>query len=270
MPTPSAFSAFARRRARRWASPELYRGSAPSSTVFETISPAPWCRSACRIRSLIRSGVSIIRPCIEAPPRTLGASLSQAIAFLERPRLSGEDALAHEGVLFGQLPLEKPRLEHVVSVALREVLPGIPAGVRRHASGLREELRDPLLLHAAAEHQKEHEMADLVMQHMEEHRGTVEPVDENAPLRLNELALRRTARVGGVGAHVRGVFGQIGDLAQTLELKIRKPVDGPHDVVNRDDLLRGETGQPEVELPPGRAFSPEGPVFDEQTHARLS
>jgi hypothetical protein len=53
-------------------------------------------------------------------------------------------------------------------------------------------------------------------------------------------------------------------------MKIRKPVDGPHDVVNRDDLLRGETGQPEVELPPGRAFSPEGPVFDEQTHARLS
>src|SRR5262249_30260954 len=182
---------------------------------------------------------------------------SQPIAFLERPRLSGEDALAHERVLFGQLPLEKPGLEHVVGVALREVLPGIPAGVGGHAGGLREDLRDPLLLHSAAEHKKEHEMADLVMQHMEEHRGTVEPVDENPPLRLNELALRRTARVAGVGAHVRGIFRQVGDLAQTLEMKIRKPVDGPHDVVDRNDLLRGETRQPEVELPPGRAFAPE-------------
>src|SRR5260221_14113870 len=37
---------------------------APPSTVFETISTAPWWRSACRIIWLICSGVSIIRPCI--------------------------------------------------------------------------------------------------------------------------------------------------------------------------------------------------------------
>src|SRR5437763_12760267 len=37
---------------------------APPSTVFETISTAPWWRSACRISWLIESGMSIIRPCI--------------------------------------------------------------------------------------------------------------------------------------------------------------------------------------------------------------
>src|SRR5258706_8336156 len=37
---------------------------APPSTVFETISTAPWWRSAWRISWLICSGVSIIRPCI--------------------------------------------------------------------------------------------------------------------------------------------------------------------------------------------------------------
>ena len=41
---------------------------APPSTVFETISVAPWWRSAWRIRSLISSGWSIIRPCM-LPPR---------------------------------------------------------------------------------------------------------------------------------------------------------------------------------------------------------
>src|SRR5687767_13293358 len=40
----------------------------PSSTVFETISVSPWWRSACRIRSLISSGVSIIKPFICSPP----------------------------------------------------------------------------------------------------------------------------------------------------------------------------------------------------------
>src|SRR5262245_46635253 len=67
MPTPSAFSAFASRRARRCASRYVYLWSEPSSTVFETISVSPWCRSACSIRLLIKSGMSIIRPCIPPP-----------------------------------------------------------------------------------------------------------------------------------------------------------------------------------------------------------
>ncbi len=41
---------------------------APSSTVLVTISVSPWWRSACRIRSLISSGWSIIKPCIGCPP----------------------------------------------------------------------------------------------------------------------------------------------------------------------------------------------------------
>src|SRR6185295_7598135 len=44
----------------------------PSSTVLVTISVSPWCRSACLIRSLIKSGMSIIRPCIAPPPSNSG------------------------------------------------------------------------------------------------------------------------------------------------------------------------------------------------------
>src|SRR6185369_6491063 len=40
----------------------------PPSTVFDTISVDPWCRSACRIRSEMSSGLSIINPSMGSPP----------------------------------------------------------------------------------------------------------------------------------------------------------------------------------------------------------
>src|SRR5688572_23671569 len=79
--TPSACSAFASLRARLCASRYVYR-CMPPSTVFDTISVLPWCRSAWRIRSEIISGMSIIKPSMAVPPRNAFVSSKACQDFL--------------------------------------------------------------------------------------------------------------------------------------------------------------------------------------------
>src|SRR5438034_4607316 len=60
------------------------------STVFETIWVSAWCRSACCSRPLIRSGTSIIRPCMGPSSRgnvvyPSAMNVKDVVALLELP-----------------------------------------------------------------------------------------------------------------------------------------------------------------------------------------
>src|SRR5712691_7384993 len=204
------------------------------------------------------------------PWKTLAKSVS--IPFLQIIRASGKHAIAHERVLFGQIFFQNTWMEHVVRVSLGEILPRVYARVIRHARRARENFRDPAFLHPAADHQEKHEMADLVMKHLEKHGAAVETVNENPSLALDELAFRLASEkpVAEKPACGRRVFRQIRDLAQAFQVETREQIDRAHDVVDRNDVLPGETRQQEIQLAPARRFLRGGPILDEQAHFRLS
>jgi len=94
-------------------------------------------------------------------------------------------------------------------------------------------------------------MADLVKQHLEKHPGVVDGIDEDPPLRLDELppwAGTRQARLAERGRRAR-VFRQIHDLAQALEMEIRHAIESAHDRVDRDDVLPRKSLEQEIEPP---------------------
>src|SRR5258708_39754624 len=110
-------------------------------------------------------------------------------------------------------------MEHVVRISLGEILPRVYASVIRHARRARENLCDPAFFHPAADHQEKHEMADLVMKHLEKHGAAVETVNENPSLALDELAFRLASEkpVAEKPACGRRRFRQVNDLEQALQ-----------------------------------------------------
>ena len=201
---------------------------------------------------------------------TLPWALFLPVAFLQVLRTSGKHVLAHERVFFRKLLFQNAPVQHVVRISLREILPRVDAPVRRHARRAREDLRDPAFLHPASDHLEKHEMRDLVVKHLEKHRGAVEMVNENPSLPLDELALRLAPEKPVAEKPACGVFRQIRDLAQAFQVETREQIDRAHDVVDRNDVLPGETRQQEIQLASARRFSRGGPILDEQAHFRLS